>query len=91
MDGHCLLPYTCKCCIVFKQFADGLNFDGLAGKCQKRQNFPVKILRYMVYHLYTQIIKFTLNFLCIGGEIYLDIDKSWRSDVSFLCMLLKYL
>ena len=17
-DGHCLLPYTCKCCIVFK-------------------------------------------------------------------------
>ena len=26
---------------------DGLNFDGLAGKHQKRQNFPVKILHYM--------------------------------------------
>ena len=31
-----------------KQF-DGLNIDGLAGKRQKRQNFPpVKILRYTV-------------------------------------------
>ena len=39
MDGHCLSLYTCKGCIVFKQF-DGLNFDGLAGKHQKRQNFP---------------------------------------------------
>ena len=47
MDGHCLSPYTCKCCIVCKQF-DGLKFDGLAGKCQKHQNFPDKILRYTV-------------------------------------------
>ena len=39
-DGYCLSPYTCKCCIVFKQF-DRLNFDGLAGKHQKRQNFPL--------------------------------------------------
>ena len=39
MDGHCLSPYTCKYYIVVKQF-DGLNFDGLAGKCQKRQIFP---------------------------------------------------
>ena len=31
-----------------KQF-DGLNIDGLAGKHQKRQNSPVKILRYTVY------------------------------------------
>ena len=38
-DGHCLSPYTCKRCIVFKQF-DGLNFDGLDGKRQKCQNFP---------------------------------------------------
>ena len=40
-DGHCLLPYTCKRCIIlnFKQF-DKLNFDGLAGKRQKHQNFP---------------------------------------------------
>ena len=34
-DGHCLSPYTFKCYIVFKEF-DGLNFDGLAGKHQKR-------------------------------------------------------
>ena len=33
--GHCLLPYTCKGCIVIKQF-DGLNFDNLAGNRQKR-------------------------------------------------------
>ena len=39
MDGHCLSPYNCKCCIVFKQ-SDRLNFDGLAGKCQKHKNFP---------------------------------------------------
>ena len=39
-DGHYLSPYTCKRCIIFKQF-DGLNFDGLAGKCQKRQNFTL--------------------------------------------------
>ena len=37
-DGHCLSPYTCKCCLVFKQHGR-LNFDGLAGKCQKHQNF----------------------------------------------------
>ena len=39
MDGYCLSPYTCKCCIVFKQF-HGLNFDNLAGKHPKHQNFP---------------------------------------------------
>ena len=38
-DGHCLSPYTCKCCIIVKQF-DRLNFDGLAGKRQKCQSFP---------------------------------------------------
>ena len=49
MDGHCLSPYTCKCCTVFKQF-DRLNFDSLAGKHQKRQNFPLSkfsAIRYM--------------------------------------------
>ena len=47
-DGHCLSPYTCKRCIVFQQL-DGLNFDNLAGKHQKRQNppLPINILRYM--------------------------------------------
>ena len=38
MDGYCLAPYILKCCTGFKQF-DGLNFDGLAEKHQKRQNF----------------------------------------------------
>ena len=36
-NGHYLSPYTCKSCIAFKQ-SDGLNFDSLAGKCQKHQN-----------------------------------------------------
>ena len=38
-DGHYLLPCICKRCNVFKIF-DGLKFDSLAGKRQKRQNFP---------------------------------------------------
>ena len=43
MDGHCLSPYTCRCCTVSKQFD---NFNGLAGKRQNvkishRQNFPL--------------------------------------------------
>ena len=38
-DGYCLSPYTCKFCTVFTQF-NGLNFDSLAGKGQKCQNFP---------------------------------------------------
>ena len=38
-DGHCLSPYTCKHCVVFKQF-DELNFASLAGKHQNHQNFP---------------------------------------------------
>ena len=75
MDGHCLSPYTCKRCIVFKQF------DGLAGKCQNIKTSPVKILRYTVYHLCTQIIKFTLNFFVYWRGNYSDMDKSWRSDV----------
>ena len=35
MDGQCLLPNT-----VLPSKFDGLNFDGLAGKRQNRQNFP---------------------------------------------------
>ena len=55
-DGHCLSPYTCKGCIVFKQF-DGLNFDGLAGKHQKHQNFPQSKFPAIWYNnfLYWQI------------------------------------
>ena len=38
MNDHYLSPYTRQCSIAFKQF-DGLNFDSLADKCQKHQNF----------------------------------------------------
>ena len=59
MAGHSLSPYTCKRCIVFKQF-DGLNFDGLAGKHQKRQNFPRQnFALYGIFHG----INITLYFL----------------------------
>ena len=34
-EGQCLLPNT-----VLPSKFDGLNFDGLAGKRQNRQNFP---------------------------------------------------
>ena len=50
MDGSCLSLYTCKRCIVLKQF-DGLNFDGLAAKHQTSKFLPVKILRYTVYSI----------------------------------------
>ena len=45
MDGHYLSPYTCKCCIVFKQF-DGLNFDGPAGK---HQNFALYDITQLIF------------------------------------------
>ena len=51
-DSHCLSPYTCKCCIVFKQF-DRLNFDSLAGKHQKCRNFPLsKFALYGFMYIY---------------------------------------
>ena len=36
-DGQCLLPNT----IILPSKFDRLNFDGLAGKRQNRQNFPL--------------------------------------------------
>ena len=45
MEGHYLSPYTCKHCIVFKQF-DGLNFDGLAESIKNVKISPIKTLRY---------------------------------------------
>ena len=48
-------------------------------------------VEYHLYHLYAQIIKLTLKFLCVGGVVYSDMDKSWRPNVSILCMLFKYL
>ena len=40
-------PYTCKRCIVFKQF-DGLNFGCLAESVKTSNSPPVKILCYKV-------------------------------------------
>ena len=55
-DGDCLSPYTCKRPIVFKQF-DGLNFDGLAGKHQKCQNFPPSKVCVILYIIRTTVTK----------------------------------
>ena len=49
-DGHCLSPYTCTCCIVFKQF-DRLNFDGLAEKHQKHQISPFQNFALYVFYV----------------------------------------
>ena len=51
-DDYCLSPYTCKSCTVLKQF-DGLNFDGLVRKRQKRQNFPCQnFVLYSIWYIY---------------------------------------
>ena len=50
-DGYHLSPYTCKRYTVFKQF-DRLNFDGLARKYQKRQNFPLQ--NFVLYGIVIQ-------------------------------------
>ena len=51
---HCLTPYTCKCCIVFKQ-CDELNFDGIARKRQK----CFKILPVKKFALYSMHVVHT--------------------------------
>ena len=56
-DGHYLSLYICKCC---KQF-DALNFDGLAGKHQKRQNFLRQ--NFVLYGSITIIV--TVVHICI--------------------------
>ena len=45
---------------------------------------------YHLYYLCAQITKFTLRILCIGGEIYLDMDKIWRANV-YTCINMKQL
>ena len=60
----CLSLYTCKRCIVFKQF-DGLNFDGLVGKHQKRQFAPVKILHYTVVEIIASCFLKTSIHICV--------------------------
>ena len=50
-DGHCLSSYIHKHCVVYRQI-DGLNFNGLAGKCQTSQNPPTTNFHYTVYCIY---------------------------------------
>ena len=45
-DGQCLFPNTVH---VLPQKFDGLNFDDLAGKRQKHQNFPLSKFPAMWY------------------------------------------
>ena len=72
-DGHLLSAYTCKCCIVLKQF-DGLNYDGLAGKCQKRQNFPLSKFCAIWYSKHMESKTTELNMhTCAQEEIYYSI------------------
>ena len=63
-DALCLSLYTCKRCIVFKQF-DRLNFDGLVGKRQKRQFPPVKILRFTVVEIIASCFLKTSIHVCV--------------------------
>ena len=78
---HCLSPYTCKRCTIFKQF-DGLNFDGLAGERQKHQNFPPdKIFLYMVpsrpvYRYKSPLIHITLSII----TVYLSVPTGSLAD-----------
>ena len=83
-DGHCLSPYTCKCCIVFKQF-DGLNFDGLAGKRQKRQNFPPSKFCAIQYAFNSHIlIKF------YGNQLIKTIAQLYLLSIIMLSQTLYY-
>ena len=84
MDGHCLSPYTCKRCIVSKQF-DELNFDCLAESIKKVKISPIKILHYMVsnsasHHdeAWTNLFTYRLPFIDSSGYTQLDGDlSSW--------------
>ena len=52
-DGQCLLPNT-----VLPSKFDGLNFDGLAGKRQNRQNFPL----YGIMMQISQLSRYVRNY-----------------------------
>ena len=57
MDGHCFLPRARKRRNPLK--FDGLKFDGLAGKCQKCQNFPHQNL--VLYGMYVCASSITVS------------------------------
>ena len=90
-DGHCLSPYICKCCTVFKQF-DGLNFDGLAGKHQKRQNFPPSKSSAIRYLIDVSLEATKLLDLLIWSNPVLSQSllfdwKLWRYVTGYICTL----
>ena len=90
IDGYCLSPYTCKCCIIFKQL-DRLNFDGLVGKHQKCQNFPLS-QNFVLYDIHrqtqhTQQIHVHMNIHTLGEIVYMTTyhkQKLCRRIVSWL-------
>ena len=73
MDGHCLSPYTCKRCIVFKQF-DGLNFDGLAGKPSKTSKLPLSKFCAIVYSTRIILLQITHRY------VHTDTDTQTQTD-----------
>ena len=93
MDSCHLSPYTCKHYTVFKQF-DELNFDGLAQKHQKRQNFPPSkfcTIQYIKYH-YTKRLAITLQqsllqllFNSNQGHCYLWLGTFYHIVPNFRC------
>ena len=59
MDGQCLLPNT-----VLPSKFDRLNFDGLVGKRQNRQNFPLYDIQlcYVMIHFMLKSFESTKSF-----------------------------
>ena len=103
-DGYCLSPYTCKCCTVFKQF-DRLNFDSLAGKCQKRQNSPPPRQNFPLYDTHCsfdppkvhckviQSVKSSSLFGIaeVGGCCLQEWDINTQHDYNYIIILASYM
>ena len=59
----------CKCCNALK--TDGLNFDGLAGKHQKHQNFPH--LNFALYGIRMYQLVMGSHTSCNGNKININL------------------
>ena len=68
MDGQCLLPNT-----VLPSKFDRLNFDGLAGKRQNRQNFllyGISAMSVCVMHASACVYACVCTCVCIYVHVY---------------------
>ena len=72
-DGCCLSLCTCKCCSALNTF-DRLNFDGLARKYQKHQNFPLSVFCVTVAWQKFTIEYFRVKF--VRGKIFSSLGVS---------------